>query len=288
MQDGGLVTNIKGQVAGFSQAIVGGGIGTSPGFERKGVIPITVPPPGDSNGLISPFGDVVRDPSHRNAAGHVMLAAAGSPLKPGEVYGLFPDASEPKYHWERIGAIPGSLQITATGALSGRAVTVATVGGRMFLLNSAPGTVAEQPVVLPKPAPNQPQSGGNIPRILVLREDVAFAILDATSLGDNYILRLEGQKWVVPLSIGLPRKDIFYALEGFTRDSGTVIFAATDDKVYMSEDAGENWVQASGGLPRRPHCADLRAGTIDQETWLFLSTFGRSIWRARLKNLNIQ
>ena len=113
-------------------------------------------------------------------------------------------------------------------------------------------------------------------------------MLNATSLGDNYILRLENQKWLVPLSNGLPRKEIFYALEGLIRGTGTVIFAATDDKVYMSEDAGEHWVQASAGLPRRPHCADLRVGIIDHETWLFLSTFGRSIWRARLKNLNIQ
>jgi hypothetical protein len=287
MEDGGLVTNIKGQVAGASQAIVGGGIGTKPGFAPKGVVPITVPSPGDPKGLVSPFGDVVREPSYGNAAGQVMLAAAGSPLRLGEVYGLFQDGSNPKYHWERLGTIPENLKITATGSMSGRAIMVAAEGGRMFLLNSAGGAVSSQPVILPQPSPDNPHSGGNIPRVLVLREDVAFAILNTTSLNDNYILRLEGAQWTVPLSDGLPRKESFFALAGVTRGEGTVIFAATDDKVYLSEDAGEHWVQASGGLPRRSHCADLQTGSIDGVTWLFLSTFGRSVWRTHLSNLNI-
>ena len=152
MEDGGLVTNIKGKVAGDSQPTIAASSVRVPASSRRASFRLRGLH--QETGLVSPFGDVVRDPSYKNAAGQLMLAAAGSPLKPADVYGLFQDGSEPKNHRERIGAIPGTLQITATGALSGRAVMVATAGGRMFLLNSARGTVSEQPVVLPKPAPD--------------------------------------------------------------------------------------------------------------------------------------
>ena len=91
---------------------------------------------------------------------------------------------------------------------------------------------------------------------------------------------------MVPLSNNLPSNAAFYGIDGFLRGDGRpTIFVATDDKVYLSEDAGENWVQASADLPRVPHCADLRVGKIGQVPMLFLSTFGRSLWRASLERL---
>ena len=39
-----------------------------------------------------------------------------------------------------------------------------------------------------------------------------------------------------------------------------VVFACSNDRVYLSEDAGEHWVSVAAGLPRSPHCADLRVG----------------------------
>jgi hypothetical protein len=38
----------------------------------------------------------------------------------------------------------------------------------------------------------------------------------------------------------------------------------------------------SSGLPRRPHCSDLRLVQNGDGTQLYLSTFGRSLWRADL------
>jgi len=35
------------------------------------------------------------------------------------------------------------------------------------------------------------------------------------------------------------------------------LLVSTDDRVYLSREDGAMWQQASMGLPRNPHCADL-------------------------------
>jgi hypothetical protein len=56
--------------------------------------------------------------------------------------------------------------------------------------------------------------------------------------------------------------------------------AATESSVYVSPDLGENWLQYNVGLPRSPHCSDLRFGSLEGRQMLYLSTFGRSVWMA--------
>ena len=61
------------------------------------------------------------------------------------------------------------------------------------------------------------------------------------------------------------------------------LVVSTDDKVYISRDDGQNWQPAALGLPRRPHCGDLRF-VRDEEGGanLYLGTYGRSVWVAEL------
>ena|GEM_PF-3575512 len=104
----------------------------------------------------------------------------------------------------------------------------------------------------------------------------------------NCVLRLQGLKWVVPASIGLPIDAVFYGLDGFLRPDGwPVVFVCTDDRVYLSEDAGEHGASCEAGLPRSPHCADLRVGRFGDTPGLILGTFGWSLWHADLRRLQV-
>jgi hypothetical protein len=280
LKDGGLVRNIMGRAAGYAQPYASG-------FVDKGIVPLTLPAPGDPAGIVSPIGDVVRNPSYHNAAGQIMYAAGGSSAGNGNIYGLFNDGPEQTYHWEKLGVIPGNLQVSAVSSYQGATIFVGAGAQRMFGFDSKNGTSIDLPIILPKTASGTPETGGGIPRIAALSTRVAFAILNRTDSGNNYILRLDGLKWVVPLSAGLPLNAEFYALDGLANGDRVVVFTATDDKVYLSEDLGETWVQASKGLPRRPHCADLRVGRLHNEPRLFLSTFGRSVWSTNLERLQV-
>ena len=280
--DGGLVRNLL-DVGNLPNSAVRQASATSTGFVGTSIVPVVVPLPVDPGGLVSPVGDVVRRPSHRNAAGQRMFAVAARPF---EVHGLFQDGPEQTYHWERLGLAAKDLGISAVGSFSGGTVMVGESGGRIFAMDSKNGSAIDLPVVLPVPSAGVIQKGGYTSRIAMLRDDVGFALLNATDKKFNYVLRLEGLKWVVPASIGLPIDAAFYGLDGFLRPDGrAVVFACTDDRVYMSEDSGDHWVSCAGGLPRRPHCADLRVGKVGDMPVLLLGTFGRSLWRADLRRM---
>jgi hypothetical protein len=276
LEDGALVRNVVHNYVFSAHRQAGAIVG-------KGSTPITVPPPGDPKGLKSTsfvVGDIVRRPRFRNEGGFLMYAVAGAGPN---IYGLFTDVPHPMtYHWELLGTLSPDLTVTGLTSHTGSTVFVGTDAGRIFALDSRRAIFQELAVVLPKPMPNQPQKGGNACRIVTLSETSAFAILNATDQKNNYVLRLDGLKWSLPLCAGLPVDQFFYGLEGVLQEDRQVLFAATDERVYMSEDAGDHWVPASANLPRRPHCADLRVVIDQEEAWLYLSTFGRSVWRARL------
>jgi hypothetical protein len=62
-----------------------------------------------------------------------------------------------------------------------------------------------------------------------------------------------------------------------------ILYTATDNRVFASFDNGDSWYEASIGLPSRPHNADLRyVFTNEGEGYLYLSTFGRSVWRTQI------
>ena len=281
--DSGLVRNAL-DTTNLPASAVKQASATSTGFVGQDIVPIVVPLPVDKAGMVSPMADVVRRPAYHNAAGQRMFAVGS---KGTEVYGLFQAGPEQTYQWERLGSAPASLGAGAVASFSGRTVMVAEGAGRIFALDSKNGSSVEITVVLPVPASGVKHTGGGVPRIVMLAENIGFAVLNSTSLKLNYVLRLDGLRWIVPLSAGLPMDAAFYGLDAFLRrDGSVVVFAATDDAVYMSEDAGEHWVKASAGLPRRVHCADLRVGVVDNVPWVVMGTFGRSLWRAELRWLD--
>jgi hypothetical protein len=96
-------------------------------------------------------------------------------------------------------------------------------------------------------------------------------------------MRLDGLKWVPTPGTGLSGEAL-YALEAVAVPGSRMpraLVVATDDRVFISRDDGGSWQQASQGLPRNPHCSDLRFAPVGTDAGnLYLSTYGRSVWVA--------
>jgi hypothetical protein len=303
--DGGLVHNIMGSPVQAHRHI-----GNS--YIPLGVPAITMPTPANAQGLIAPVADVVRRPSFRNAAGDTMVAvgASGSGTagqQPG-IYGLFVDRQNPLlYHWERLGGLAPDVAIGAVASASGATIFVGAANSRILAFDSAQGTAIETPIKLPKPYPNAVQSGGVVTRIVALPDQSAFALLNIVTFSPptadpaapvigsypppsrmSYVLRLDGLQWVATAwtpTMAVTEVDSYlYGIDVATHTRPHAVFVATDNQVYGSIDGGDTWKLASSGLPMRPHNAELRVGRGPgrEAGWLYLSTFGRSVWRAHM------
>ena len=291
---------------------------------RNSVIPVTSPAP-DMAGLKGPIGEAVMQPTFRNPAGQLLVAvAAENPSN--NVFGLFRTPLnpagppvEPGYHWELIGTLPVGEWVGALGSFHGEKIYVGTrqekpeQRGGMYVIDVATGSVVAQTVALPKPSPSTRMQGGTFGRIVGLLdketgETKMFATLigaterDITTGGlpglgtpavQGYVLRLDGDTWNYTAGAGLPNEYLygFVAVNapGTRIEHGLLV--STDDAVYISRDEGENWQRASSGLPRRPHCGDLRfvVKSTDPDNpvpgdsaYIYLGTFGRSVWIATL------
>jgi outer membrane protein assembly factor BamB len=183
-------------------------------------------------------------------------------------------------------------------AIRGDQVFVGTGQGKVFAIDTNAGNVVEQPVKLPKPSPGTQMTGGTILRIVALDTSSIFGVLLAAiekkadgsaPLGvpavQNYILRLDNGTWSPTSATGLPNELLFgfVAVVAPNSEIPRGLLAATDDAVYISRDDSKTWQRASIGLPRRPHCGDLRFAILPVGgPTVILGTFGRSMWVATL------
>jgi hypothetical protein len=226
----------------------------------------------DKPGGVAPSAvEVVVAPSHRRN-GKLVFAVVGS-LGTGDIHGLVaadprgekPDAREVSL--VRLGSV--GAPVSALGSQDGATVLVGTTTGRILALDSASGTVTEY--ALPDLA------DGVVSRIEVFPTPAKLGALpdNAFALMGDGILHFNGLFWSTTNGSGWTT---------FSYDRSTDrLFGATDADVFVSDDHGRTWVDASAGLPARPHCADLRIaadgnGGLD----LYLSTYGRSVWRATI------
>jgi hypothetical protein len=246
-------------------------------FQEFGVIPITVPKPNaqpDPSGIHGPaVAGIVISPTFRNGANQLMyIVASGSGPDSPDVYGLFGDENGNNMHWEYIGSV--SSPVYALGSFNGGTVFVGTKDGRIFALEPF-GAALELNV------PIRNSKKGAVHHLLVPSDRLAFATFNTGSEG--FVLRLDFLVGWDALGGGLP-SETFFALEMDWTVNPMTIFAATNAGVYVSGDNGDTWQSASQGLPKRPHCADLRFVTQSSgEHDLYLSTYGRSVWQAQLK-----
>jgi hypothetical protein len=129
---------------------------------------------------------------------------------------------------------------------------------------------------------------GSVDRFVIMSDALGYAMYNRPSGGE--LLELNFFSWDplgatanVAKGEGLPGGEQYYALATDRDADPHTLFLASDNHVYVSRDNADSWQLATYGLPARPHCADLRVDPGDSKMrWLYLSTFGRSVWRAAL------
>ncbi len=239
---------------------------------------VTKPPPAQDNCI----SEAVRRPTSHNDNGQTMYAIGG--LR-NDVFGFFSDRNGDHPHWEFLFHVTDPINdpdvISALFSETGNSIWVGTLSGRLF--EHTPGILTEYGVEgrTTPPIDKEPAEIHHI----VGAGDVVFASFRKGNKG--FILKRNDLHFN-KLANGLPNPNsiIYYGLELVAPLEPVVpamIFAATDDKVYISRDLGNSWQQASEGLPSNPHCCDLRfIDSLEGNRSLYLSSFGRSIWRASI------
>jgi hypothetical protein len=274
LEDGGLLHRDKDSSVSSALRDLSG-----PFLVDKGVIPLLPAIPDVPPGLSSAtFGDAVRHPTFRGPSGQHMVAVGASGSN---VYGLYLEpGSATGYHWKLIATLPSGLASGCLASFSGHTI-FAACGPRIFVIDSKTAFTLELPVKLPRLSPSKPQKGGTVVRI-VCDKDKTFAVMNDTSEGNHYVIRLDGLVWGVP-GVVTPVNSPIFGFEAARNGEGrTYLFAATGSRVWASEDESRTWLDVSGVLPERPHNAELRLVTKERDSWLYLSTHGRSVWRAPL------
>jgi hypothetical protein len=270
------------------------------GKEQKpdSVVPVTAPKPPtttDACGLANPLMVDIRSPKFsRRFRDMIALAAVGT-----DVYGLFTNwvlcfmqSRRPLLHWDYLGSIDSRFgDISALASVDGNGIFVGTTQGAMFAM-AAPRFIANE-ISVSYPKFPDPSFKPVIKRIAVLSDFEAFAIYNTKDFVGGtigHILRFTGHNWFEVVATDLSpisRLNAFAnplnALEADWTTVPLTLFVCTDRVVVMSDDLGQTWHDASKGLPQQPNCTDLRFVRYDDGShYLYLSTYGRSIWRARM------
>jgi hypothetical protein len=289
-----LVSNTMGQAVGHA-------IWKAAEFSGVGTIDLMAPATGalDSRGLKGPIADVVPTPSWKIASDALMLAVGAAPKLPANVlvspgsfgssdaeidsrvvFGLFGESLNDTLRWQEIGRLPANAGgISALGTDTGESVYVGTFDGRMFVIDSATTTVLELAVDPPL---------GAIGRIVVHRQRGPFALMATGQVATGQVsrvLKLNTFRWSeIPSTLPLPQ-ELCYGLDIYRGGGPIGLAVATDSAVWVSPDDGITWFRSTTGLPRVPHGADLRFGTLDERPTLFLGTFARSVWMVDIEDL---
>jgi hypothetical protein len=227
------------------------------------------------DGLTTGPCSLVPVPAWRNAAGQLMFAVATA--NGSDLYGLFADDGGSNRYWNYLATLPlpqGAI-ITAINSLSGSKILVGARGlGQIYLVDLGANVRISSSSGLPANA------SGNafVVSIIVVSDTEAFAIWSDFDhdLGEVYHSTNLAQ-WT-RVGTGLSGKPLV-ALAADRRSTPTILFAATDQQVYVSRNGGRTWASESDGLPRCAHCSDMTfvigANGIKQ---LHLTTSGWSSW----------
>lgn len=205
----------------------------------------------------------VHAPIFSNAANQLMFAAAGLGS---QVFGLFANDDGSDLHWEFIGAVPSTENVSSLSSFNGNLVLVGTDAAHIFELDQPFLGAATQLQV------KNPAGSARVTSIVEFVPTISFATLDS-----GYVLGWNGTTWKALGGGTLPKSQPFNAI--LLIDVNHLI-AMTPTSIYLSRDLGTTWATANNGLPKIPQGQDLRF-TIEPDgvPFIYMATYGRSLWR---------
>jgi len=217
----------------------------------------------------------IRSPGgYSNASGQTLFAIGGTGTS---LYGMFANDDGSNLHWEPLGRIGGGQNVTALApTYNGQSMFVGTDAGNIFRLDAPFTGWLQLGVNLPAGAKGDRSISG----LVAFFSTIAYATMNIG--GSGYVMSLDGTTGVWN-SVGsnLPHNLPFNSIAAADLRS---IFVSTSARVYDTHDGGSTWNQASDGLPsnitvrNELHVVTEPSGT----TYLYLATYGRSLWRTRL------
>lgn len=230
--------------------------------------------------LSNPFGEPVLRPAFRRPGTQqrmFAMAACDALGTAGELWGLYADDDGGNAGWDFIAALnlPLDGSVSAMASDDGSTLLVGTTNGLIFSCDVATGTL--------RPMRIDPALAGTLGAVYQLAPLPGGA---AAARFTGRLLRYDstGATWTAVPGNGLPTDEgsfYFIAVDGARQPS--ILYAATDFSVHASWDFGANWLPVGTGLPIRCHPATLRfVAQPDGVRILYLFTYGRSVWRARL------
>jgi hypothetical protein len=215
---------------------------------------------GTNDGLVFPILEIVGSPTYM-VNNQLMYAVAASAR---QVYGLFADTGGVNMHWRPLSTLNEDITSLASG--DGTVIIIGTAKGNIYSYDVSSALSTQMSV---------PNIAGNISEIIFQSPTLMFALHSA-----GFLLRYTGGVWNV--LTGLVQQQYNTLEADWTTDLPS-LFIATDTSVFGSTDNGDTWANESDGLPALPYCRDLRfVIEADGSKYLYLATYGRSLWRRTL------
>jgi hypothetical protein len=220
----------------------------------------------------------VRNPTFRDSDGRTLY---GLGWRKNIVYGLFGDDNADQCFWRQIAAFAPTEGAVTVSSFDGSEVLVASSTAAIYRVNTASGQITNMPIngvpLIPAGMTFQKPAIG---RLVATGPASGFAsFLDSPPS----IARRQGDAWTKtassPSDPFSPNSTIFgMDADDIDQSAPPVLLVATDARVWVSLNNGDNWSDVSQGLPKRPHCADLRFNR-HKRRWM-LGTYGRSMWQS--------
>jgi hypothetical protein len=237
----------------------------------QGVIPVDTTGSGlDDQGKVW----TLDSPVFQNAQGELLVAVAGQGTS---VLGLFSNSQS--FTWRTLAEVPNDIAtagppgdtgvhpVTALGSFDGNLIVAGLSNGKLLRL--------DQPNFNPVEIPFAPNTD-SIVAVQVATPDLVFAATD------NAVIKVKGNT-VTRSSTGMMGPVSLLSL-AVDRDAIPVQpYVASDLNLWTSGDEGETWFEFTQGLPRAPHCKEIRVvKDVSGVRFLYLATFGWSIFRTPL------
>src|SRR5215510_4664166 len=238
-----------------------------------------------------------------HAISAAVQAKDGGNTKAGDnlLLGLFENAEgNAQFHWKIIGVM--KKLIKAAASADGNLVFVSTENGKIKLLSPQQFLDGQDNFYSDLPLPAQLKGlTGSVVQFEITKATVfgLFEEFHGDRARKGHILVHDSDGWK---EIFTPVKEVIYSIAADwdiapnpLAPEDKRLFFSTDDAVYEGVQSkgpqlpgfqtSFDWRKSKDGLPARPHSTHLRLGWDDKKLFLYLSTYGRSVYRAQLREL---